>query len=395
MIKYRLLLFFTGVFSLSSLSALEYSNELRMILQQDRYSDIRHTESAMMLKLGAESELTSYLKVGAAAYGALPLRSTPGELLGPHGHTNGVIGEAWIKAENEGVSAQIGRMRLDWPLLNSNDVSLMPNLFEALDIHARYGEQWELTLGHAKKMAGWENGGDPFSFTPISDALSGSMPGFFASPYATDNTSVSIVGLTYKLENQTSQLWGGNVNNIMNQFYFETEYTLDDASVAFQALRQEMIGALKNYRESGSAIGINDTILGIKGSWDEPSSGIIFTAAYNQAWAKSHDQSQGSPDLCYGSGDVLFTSGYYESAHSRHGARGYKVEAQWGDETFHNFGIKTAHTDLVEHGSHYHETSLTLGKAIEEIVLEGRVIYLTNGNDADSVQFRLFASYLF
>jgi hypothetical protein len=99
-----------------------------MILQQDRYSDIRHTESAMMLKLGAKSELTSYLKVGGAAYGALPLRSTPGELLGPHGHTNGVIGEAWIKAENEGVSAQIGRMRLDWPLLNSNDVSLIPIL---------------------------------------------------------------------------------------------------------------------------------------------------------------------------------------------------------------------------------------------------------------------------
>lgn len=395
MIKYRLLLFWSGIFSLSSLSALEYSNELRMILQQDRYSDIRHTESAMMLKLGAESELTSYLKVGGAAYGALPLRSTPGELLGPHGHTNGVIGEAWIKGENEGLSAQIGRMRLDWPLLNSNDVSLIPNLFEAVDIHAHYGDQWELTLGHARKMAGWENGGDPFSFTPISDALSGSMPGFFASPYATDDASVSIVGLIYTTENQTAQIWGGNVNNIMNQFYFETGYAFESATIGFQALRQEMTGALKNYRESGSAIGINNTILGIEGSWNETQSGVTFTAAYNRAWAKSHNQSEGSPDLCYGSGDVLFTSGYYESAHSRHGAHGYKVQAQWGDETFHNFGIQAAHTDLVEHGSHYHETSLTLGKAIEAIVLEGRMIYLTNGNDADSVQFRLFASYLF
>lgn len=395
MIKYRLLLFWSGLFSLSSLSALEYSNELRMILQQDRYSDIRHTESAMMLKLGAESELTSYLKVGGAAYGALPLRSTPGELLGPHGHTNGVIGEAWIKGENEGVSAQIGRMRLDWPLLNSNDVSLIPNLFEAVDIHAHYGDQWELTLGHARKMAGWENGGDPFSFTPISDALSGSMPGFFTSPYATDDASVSIVGLIYTTENQTAQIWGGNVNNIMNQFYFETGYAFESATIGFQALRQEMTGALKNYRESGSAIGINNTILGIEGSWNEAKSGVTFTAAYNRAWAKSHNQSEGSPDLCYGSGDVLFTSGYYESAHSRHGAHGYKVQAQWGDEAFHNFGIQAAHTDLVEHGSHYHETSLTLGKAIKEIVLEGRMIYLTNGNDADSVQFRLFASYLF
>lgn len=395
MIKYRLLLFWSGIFSLSSLSALDYSNELRMILQQDRYSDIRHTESAMILKLGAESELTSYLKVGGAAYGALPFRSTPGELLGPHGHTNGVIGEAWIKAGNEDVSAQIGRMRLDWPLLNSNDVSLMPNLFEAVDIHAHYGDQWELTLGHARKMAGWENGGDPFSFTPISDALSGSMPGFFASPYATDDASVSIVGLTYTTENQTSQIWGGNVNNIMNQLYFETGYTFESAAIGFQALRQEMVGALKDYRESGSAIGINDTILGVEGSWNEVQSGVTFKAAYNRAWAKSHNQSEGSPDLCYGSGDVLFTSGYYESAHSRHGAHGYKVEALWGDETFHNFGIKSAHTDLVEHGIHFHETSLTLGKAIEEVVLEGRMIYLTNGSDADSVQFRLFASYLF
>lgn len=388
-------LFLPFIFSVSNLCAVDDSNELRMILQQDRYSNIRHTESAILLKLGGEAELTSYLKAGGALYGVLPLRSTPGELLGPHDHANGVIGEAWVKAENNTLSAQIGRMRLDWPLLNSNDASLMPNLFEALDIHAHYNDHWDITLGHARKMAGWENGGDPFSFSPISDALSSSMPGFFASPYATDNASVSVAGLVYTAENQSSQLWGANVNDIMNQLYFETAFTFDTASIGFQALHQEMVGALKEYRESGSAIGINNTILGIQGSWNESESGVTFTAAYNRAWAKSHNQNEGSPDLCYGSGDVLFTSGYYESAHSRHGAKGYKVEAQWGDETFHDFGIKTAYTDLVEHGIHFHETSLTLGKAIKSIVLEGRTIFLTNGNEADSIQFRLFASYLF
>jgi hypothetical protein len=387
--------FLIFTFSASQVWCIDTSNELRMILQQDRYANIRHTESAIILKLGAESEVASYLKAGGAVYGALPLRSTPGELLGPHGHANGVIGEAWVKAEDNGISAQIGRMRLDWPLLNSNDVSLMPNLFEALDMHAHYGDHWDITVGHARKMAGWENGGDPFSFSPISDALSASMPGFFASPYATDNTSVSVAGVMYSSENQNAQLWGANVNEIMNQLYFETGYTFDAASIGFQALRQEMVGALKEYRDSGSAIGINNTILGVEGSWNEPESGVTFTAAYNRAWAKSHDQSQGSPDLCYGSGDVLFTSGYYESAHSRHGAHGYKIGAQWGDETFHNFGIKTAHTDLVEHGIHFHETSLTLGKEIESVVLEGRMIYLTNGSEADSLQFRLFTSYLF
>lgn len=389
------LLSLTFIFSTSLLYAIDYSNELRMILQQDRYSDIHHTESAVLLKLGAETELTPYLKAGGAVYGVLPLRSTPGELLGPHDHANGIIGEAWIQAEENGISAKIGRMRLDWPLLNSNDVSLMPNLFEALDIHAHYGEHWEITAGHARKMAGWENGGDPFSFAPISDVLAGSMPGFFASPYATDNASVSVAGLMYTTEKESAQLWGANVNDIMNQLYFETGYIFDTTSIGLQALRQEMVGALKDYRESGSAIGINDTILGIKGSWDEPETGITFIAAYNKAWAKSHNQSEGSPDLCYGSGDVLFTSGYYESAHSRHGARGYKIGAQWGDETFHDFGIKTAYTDLVEHGVHFHETSFTLGKSVESIVLEGRMIFLTNGNDPDSVQFRLFASYLF
>lgn len=381
--------------SVSPIFALDYSNELRMILQQDRYADIRHTEHAVLLKLGIESALIPYVTTGAAVYGALPIRSTPGELLGPHGHANAILGEAWIKAENDGLSAKIGRMRLDWPLLNSNDASLMPNLFEAIDMHAHYGNQWELTLGHARKMAGWENGGDPFSFTPISDALSGSMPEFFASPYATNNASVSIAGLTYTTENHTVELWGGNVNDIMNQFYFETAYTFDTAAIGFQALRQEMVGALKDYREAGSAIGINNTILGIEGSWNYPDTEFVVTAAYNQAWAKTHNQSEGSPDLCYGSGDVLFTSGYYESAHSRHGARGYKVGLEWGDDTLHDLGIKAAYTDLVEHSVHFHEASLTLGKEIEKIALEGRMVHLTNGDEADSLQLRLFASYSF
>lgn len=204
-----LLLFWTFLSSVSSVFAIDYSNELRMILQQDRYADIRHTENAIILKLGIESELTPYLTTGAALYGALPIRSTPGELLGPHGHANAILGEAWIKANNDSLSAQIGRMRLDWPLLNSNDVSLMPNLFEAIDVHARYDEHWSLTLGHARKMAGWENGGDPFTYTLISEALSDSMPGFFDSPYATNNASLTVAGINYTTDNQTAELWGG------------------------------------------------------------------------------------------------------------------------------------------------------------------------------------------
>lgn len=374
---------------------IEYSNELRMILQQDRYADIHHTEGAVILKLGLESELSPYLITGGAVYGETPIRSTPGELLGPNGRTDAILGEAWIKAKNDFASVQIGRMRLDWPLLNSNDVSLMPNLFEAIEMQSSYDEHWGITLGHARKIAGWENGGDPFTFTPISKALSNSMPGFFASPYATDNISMSIAGINYTAEDQTAQLWGGRVNEIMNQAYFESTHAFDTTEIGFQALQQELIGALKDYRDAGSAIGINHTILGVKGSWNYADAGLMFTIAYNRAWANNHSQSEGSPDLCYGSGDVLFTSGYYESAHSRHGAQGYKAGLEWGDSKFHDLGAKAAYTDLVEHGIHFHEASFTLGKEIAAIGLEGRMIYLTNGNEADSVQIRISANYSF
>jgi len=380
--------------SVSPVYAADYSNELRMILQQDRYADVHHTEGAVLLKLGIESELAPYLKGGAAVYGALPIRSTPGELLGPNGRADAILGEAWIEIGTDSSSARIGRIRLDWPLLNSNDMSLMPNLFEAIDVHARYDEHWTFTLGHARKMAGWENGSDPFAFVPISEALSNSMPAFFASSYAPNNISVTLAGVNYSTENQTAQIWGGRVSEIMNQAYFEITHSFDTTDIGFQVLRQEMIGALMDYRNAGSTIGINHTIAGIEGIWHYDA-GLTFTAAYNQAWAKSHNQSEGSPDLCYGSGDVLYTSGYYESAHSRHGARGYKMGLEWGDSAFRELGMKAAYTDLVEHNVHFHETSLSLGKMIQEIAMEGRIVHLTNGDDPDSIQMRFLASYSF
>ncbi len=158
MCKLRIFLYLILLSSISPICAADYSNELRMILQQDRYADVHHTEGAVLLKLGIESELASYLKGGAAVYGALPIRSTPGELLGPNGRADAILGEAWIEIGSDSSSARIGRIRLDWPLLNSNDMSLMPNLFEAIDVHTRYDEHWAFTLGHARKMAGWENG---------------------------------------------------------------------------------------------------------------------------------------------------------------------------------------------------------------------------------------------
>lgn len=395
MCKLRIILYLILLSSISPICAADYSNELRMILQQDRYADVHHTEGAVLLKLGIESELASYLKGGAAVYGALPIRSTPGELLGPNGRADAILGEAWIEIGSDSSSARIGRIRLDWPLLNSNDMSLMPNLFEAIDVHTRYDENWAFTLGHARKMAGWENGSDPFTFVPISEALYSSMSSFFASSYAPNNIAVTLAGANYSTENQTAQIWGGRVSEIMNQVYFEITHSFDTADIGFQILHQEMIGALKDYRNAGSAIGINHTIMGIDGAWHYDQSGLTFTAAYNQTWAKSHNQSEGSPDLCYGSGDVLYTSGYYESAHSRHGAGGYKIGLEWGDSAFRELGMKAAYTDLVEHNIHFHETSVSLGEMIHEIAMEGRIVHLTNGNEADSLQMRFLASYSF
>ena len=375
------------------LDANEPLHELRMILQQERLDDAHRTESAGMIKLGAYSEPLAWLKAGASFYGTLPFHRIGGELLGPEGTSGTLLGEAWIQAGQASWNLTAGRMKLEWPFLNSNDTSLIPNLFEAAVLQAQLNDHWSFTAGHAQRMAGWENGGDPYEFSDISQALNASMPGFFSSSFKPDHTPVTVAGLAYTSGNDEMQLWGGTVTDIMHQEYLEYTRRLDHGEIGAQLLLQQLTGALQDYHAIMDEIGINHTIVGIRGSWDVPHLPLVASAAYNRTWANTHAQTESSPDLCYGSGDVLFTSGYYETAHSRHGARGYKIGLATSEVSTLQAALNYTH--LIEHSVHFDETSLVLSKQFSDLLMEGRIIRLNNGNDPESLQLRLLASYPF
>ncbi|MEF3191667.1 MAG: hypothetical protein K6347_03825 [Campylobacterales bacterium] len=379
----RGLLVITALVAMALEGHAQINGEMRVMVEHDRQPGMQSVHAASLIQLGAAWELTPLLTTGVVAYGGVPLGSEHEELLRD---PKAMIAEAWIALKGDRGHLSVGRQKIEWPILNTNDVSLVPNLFEALEVQWSLMPEWHLVAGHARRMAGWENGADPFKFVELTSALESSLGGFFASPYAPTKAPVTTIGVRYEQESHSAQMWGSVVENIMSQGYGEVRTSVGESELGVQVVWQEMVGALKHYRDSGSGVGINRMIVGFEASWRGPIRGSV---AYNYAHAKRHNQSEGSSDLCHGSGDILYTAGYYETPHSRHGAQGVKLSLGLGDSEYKQLGADVAYTQLREHGINYAETSLTVGKVFGKLRTEGRVVYLTNGEEVDTTQVRI------
>jgi hypothetical protein len=181
------------------------------------------------------------------------------------------LSQAYLDGKWGNTEIKLGRQTLDTPHVDSDDIRMMPNYFEAYTITNTDMADLTLTAGYIRKMAGWENGVDSAKFVNIYKTLEvdKSTDGVY---YA----SASYEGI----RDLSLNLWYYNYNDIANVVYAEAGY-----NYAFSKDRTLTLGfQYDSSKESGAALlGKQDSnTFGLSMELALEDVGLHILGAYNQ-----------------------------------------------------------------------------------------------------------------
>ena len=112
-------------------------------------------------------------------------------------HSYSILGEAYLQGEWGNTLVKIGRQEMDTPFLDTDDIGMIPNTFEAALFVNKDIANTTITLAHVEKMAGVDAEANPAEFEDIRF-----------------NDYVQIVGLEYEMmENLMVSGWYYNLKN--------------------------------------------------------------------------------------------------------------------------------------------------------------------------------------
>lgn len=128
-----------------------------------------------------------------------------------------MLGEATLNFNYQDLEAHLGRQIFDSPHMDSDDLRIVPNRFEAYQLNYSVNENVDLGFAYVTKMAGWENGKDQSEFVHIGKAYG--VDG--------DDGSAYVAWASYEQDGLALQAWGYNLEDIANIFYAEAIYGAD------------------------------------------------------------------------------------------------------------------------------------------------------------------------
>ncbi|MBE0440065.1 MAG: outer membrane porin, OprD family [Gammaproteobacteria bacterium] len=183
-----------------------------------------------------------------------------------NGNSYLLLGQFALNLTFDSIDVQLGRQRFDSPHMDSDDLRMVPNLFEAYQFNYNFSEDTHFGFAYLTKMAGWENGGDQSKFVDLGQAYGGQGDGAYA-----------LWGL-HNIDKLALQLWAYKIDDIANIIYVDAVY----ADNLTDEVSYELAVQYDRGRDSGgSLIGqINADTFGIHGSFAYRKYSIF--AAYNK-----------------------------------------------------------------------------------------------------------------
>ncbi|PTB87054.1 hypothetical protein C9925_01970, partial [cyanobacterium G8-9] len=124
--------------------------------------------------------------------------------------------EVYLDGKWGNTALKLGRQILDTPHADSDDISIIPNYFEAYTLTNTDVKDLRLSIGHIRKMAGWENGVDASSFVNIGKTFGvDNIEGVYYASAAYDG-----------LKDLSLSFWYYYYTDIARVFYSEIGYEL-------------------------------------------------------------------------------------------------------------------------------------------------------------------------
>ncbi len=177
-----------------------------------------------------------------------------------------IVGEAYLTLSYEQFHARLGRQHFDSPHIDSDDLRMIPNLFEAYLLDTHVSDELAMGIGFVREAAGWENGANASQFVSIGEALGGESSGAWLS------------WLSYQHDIISSDSWFYYIPDHLTQFY--SEFIMSDELSADFSYRLGLqydwgkdAGNAKLGRVDAHTLGILSAI-----TWSD----LTLTAAYNK-----------------------------------------------------------------------------------------------------------------
>jgi len=181
------------------------------------------------------------------------------ELFGANGESYVYVGEASLSYENSYFKSQIGRIRVETPYADSDDIRMSPNSFEGASAHLDFAEDWHANALFLSCWAGVDSGDDPSAFKPLVE----------------DGYGLIAISLEYDFNADNSfALWYYHVDKESDILYAEAsgEWT-------YSATFHMEWGVQGAYIEERSDSGVGGEVLG--GMFIADFDLLYFGAAYN------------------------------------------------------------------------------------------------------------------
>ena len=183
-------------------------------------SDDTSSASAIGGKLGCGYRLNSHIKAKLGLYGVLDIglnshddENIHADFFNRKKDSFLMLGEAVLTLSIDKFEVHLGRQKIDSPHLDSDDLRMVGNLFEAYLVDYHFSHELYFGAGFVREASGWENGGDLSHFIPIGEALGGKGGGAWMS------------WLAYEEEHISGNAWFYYIPEHLTLFYGELLYS--------------------------------------------------------------------------------------------------------------------------------------------------------------------------
>lgn len=248
------------------------NGEIRLgYVVQDNEDDTKNKNSAAGGHLAIETASLNGISFGTAFYTTNRIQSKNNDALGTslfdsNDDSYTILGQAYTNISLGKTNLKIGRQQIDTPFADSDDIRMIPNLFEAYILTNNDIENLIITVLHVNKWSGVDSD-TPEKFTKLVESGNGA----------------TILNAAYGgIKNSELSAWYYNIDDFAKIAYFEASTTLNLSETTKFALGVQYAD-FSEYSVNGVVTNIDGSVWGANAELGLESIGTTFSAAYNKA----------------------------------------------------------------------------------------------------------------
>lgn len=251
------------------------SGQIRAMYISDAFSGTTADQSTGAIggKLKFETGSLYGISAGVSFFTTQDLtRYTTGVANMTDGTGNGysILGEAYLAGTYGKTTVKVGRQQIDSPLAGSDDIRMIPNLFDAALVINTDLPNTTVIGGYVARMGGIDSTVTPYSkFKSMSDSAG---VGTIAGPEGV----YVLAAINNSVKDLTAQAWYYGAQDVLNAYYVQADYKLGNLALAAQYYNIDDTGAVKK-----AGADANYDVYGVKASYAIESIGLTPYVAYN------------------------------------------------------------------------------------------------------------------